>query len=526
MSKKSFIIGAIVLTLGFVLGYIVNGSMGNGQEVHADHEQGKGITWTCAMHPQIQLPEPGNCPICGMELIPMGEEGGTNPYAISLNEGEVKQNNVQVIEVGKSGGQNSIRLEGEIKINEHSVVIQSAHYSGRIEELKVDYEGQFIQAGDLLAKVYAPEVVKAQKELLQAAKLKNEDPSLYEAAKRKLENWKISSVQIQNIEQGAELVDYLPIYAENTGIVSKLNMELGEYIKQGQKLLELSDLSTVWVELDAYERDLIWLKEGQKVTLLVNSAKENSYQGKITYIDPVISASNRTARVRIALQNKGELMPGMFVSATVEIAKHSTEFISIPKSAVLWTGERSVVYKEIERHTFMMQEITLGEDLGAYYQVVKGVDVGDRIVKTGTFVIDAAAQLKGRPSMMNKIKLNNNDANIQNDSVLSWYLLAKKALQNNQEQYVKTVLSKIMKALPALKIKHPHLLHFSGDKFKQAFSDFSLSFSEEHRFSQKVYLIKCPMANSEKGGYWLSDEPMVDNPYFGGEMKGCGAVQK
>lgn len=538
-NKKLYIITTAALVLGLVFGLIWGYSANSSSHISDEgqiqsHDIEKKIIWTCAMHPQIQLNEPGQCPICGMDLIPLigskGESGGANPNAISFNEGEIQQHNIQVMEVGETSTQKVIRLDGKVKMNENNSVVQSAHYSGRIEELYVQHEGQLIQKGFLMAKIYSPQLIKAQKELLETVKLKTENPMLYAAAKKKLESWKISKTQIQEIEKDNKVLEFLPIYAENTGIVTLLNVELGDYVKKGQKLVQLADLSSVWVELDAFERDLQWLKKEQGVSLKINTGKKVGYKGVISYIDPIINAKSRTAKVRVVIQNSGELKPEMFVSGTIEITNSKDDVVVIPKSAVLWTGQRSVYYKEISRHVFSMQEVVLGKDLGDYYQVMKGLDKGDRIVKTGTFVVDAAAQLQGKPSMMNKpkvqVEINAVSQSNSNDQVLNLYLEATKLLQQNQEDEVKIALGKILNLVPALKGKYPHLLHLSNDQFKQGFSDFSLSFKEEIQFTKKTYLIKCPMANSDKGGYWISVKPEVDNPYFGGDMKACGSIQK
>jgi Cu(I)/Ag(I) efflux system membrane fusion protein len=527
MNKKSYIIVAIALILGLILGYVVSSSQSSPHE-HKEETGSieKETIWTCSMHLQIKMKESGQCPICGMDLIPLTDGGGTNPNAISFNEGEVEQNNIQVIEVGESKAQKVIRLDGKVKVNENNSVVQSAHYSGRIEQLNVQYEGQFIKKGALIAKVYSPELIKAQKELLESLKRKSENPLLYNASKKKLESWKISKVQIEAIEKEGKTIDFLSIYAENSGVITQLNVELGNYIKKGQKLVQLANLSSLWVELEAYERDLAWLKINQEVDLEINTGKQTNYSGVISYIDPIINAKSRTAKIRIVLKNNGELKPEMFAVGTLEITNSSDNVTVIPKSSVLWTGKRSVYYKEIERHTYSMQEVVLGKDLGEYYQVIEGVDKGDRIVKTGTFVIDAAAQLQGKPSMMNKPKklLISKKTNNSSDEIFKLYLEGTSALQQKHEKHVKMILGKIMDSIPSLKEKYPHILHYSGDELKQHFSDFSLDFKKDYNFNQEVYLVKCPMANSDKGGYWLSEDKSIDNPYFGGEMLTCGSV--
>lgn len=524
MEKKNIILVAITLAVGLGVGYFLNGNNSNAH----DHQKevAKNEIWTCSMHPQIQLPEPGDCPICGMDLIPAGSKGTSsiNPNAVRFNEGEIQQNNIQIIEVGEASAAKTIRLDGKVKVNENNAVVQSSHFGGRIEQIGVQYEGELVNEGQIIAKVYSPELIKAQKELIEAIKIKKSNPEIFESSKKKLASWKLTDAQIESIISNGEVIEELPIFADKSGVVTQLKVELGSYIKKGQPLIHLTNLSSLWVELDAYERDLEWLKTGQQVQLKIKSGSQSDYKGRIDYIDPFINAETRTAKVRVVLNNAGELKPEMFASGEIAVAKAKEQVIAIPKSAVMWTGERSIVYTEVERHTFTMKEVQLGKDLGEHYEIVSGLDKGNRIVKTGTFVIDAAAQLQGKPSMMNKPKKElESHSNSTTSSVFGLYLEATKALQSNHEKHSKKVLGKLLDSIPNLKTQHPHLLHYSGDEFKQAFSDFSLSLNKELN-STEVYLVKCPMANSDKGGYWLADKPEVDNPYFGGEMLKCGSV--
>ena len=525
MEKKNIILVAITLVIGLGVGYFLNS--GDPETHNHQQEVEENEIWTCSMHPQIQLPEPGNCPICGMDLIPAGSGNNSNgnANAVHFNEGEIQLNNIQVIEVGEASASKTIRLDGKVKVNENNAVVQSSHFAGRIEQIGVQYEGEMVKKGQLIAKVYSPELIKAQKELIEAVKIRESNPEIFEASKKKLASWKLTEAQIESIISKKAIIKELPIYADNSGVVTQLKVELGNYIKKGQPLLHMTNLSSLWVELDAYERDLNWLKTGQKVLLNIQGGKRSKYKGSIDYIDPFINAKTRTAKVRVVLSNAGELKPEMFASGEIAVTKAKEQVIAIPKSAVMWTGQRSIVYIEIERHTFVLKEVQLGKDLGEHYEVVSGLDKGIRIVKTGTFVIDAAAQLQGKPSMMNKPKKGTEIRSISDSSsILGLYIEGAKALQTNHEKHTKMILSKILDSLPSLKTKHPHLLHQNGEDFKKSFSEFSLSLEKELSHESNVYLLKCPMANSDKGGYWLSDDPEIDNPYFGGEMLKCGSV--
>jgi Cu(I)/Ag(I) efflux system membrane fusion protein len=171
-------------------------------------------------------------------------------------------------------------------------------------------------------------------------------------------------------------------------------------------LFKLANLSSVWAVFDAYENQVSLLKEGQNIDIVTKAYPDTRFDAKISFIDPVLNSATRTIEVRAVLQNpKGQLKPGMFVAGMIGLtSKMKDDMIVIPESAVLWTGERSVVYikTDLENPTFEMREITLGDMLNEGYVVLNGLQNGDEIVTNGTFTVDAAAQLKGKKSMMNE----------------------------------------------------------------------------------------------------------------------------
>ncbi|MGB5229351.1 MAG: efflux RND transporter periplasmic adaptor subunit, partial [Eudoraea sp.] len=180
----------------------------------------------------------------------------------------------------------------------------------------------------------------------------------------------------------------------------------GDYVKQGSPLFKIANLNTVWAVFDAYENQVSLLKEGQKIDIVTKAYPDTRFDAKISFIDPVLNSATRTIEVRAVLQNpKGQLKPGMFVAGMLGLkSKMKDEMIVIPESAVLWTGERSVVYikTDPENPIFEMREITLGDAINGGYVVLSGLENGEEIVTNGTFTVDAAAQLKGKKSMMNE----------------------------------------------------------------------------------------------------------------------------
>ena len=197
-----------------------------------------------------------------------------------------------------------------------------------------------------------------------------------------------------------------PVYATVSGTVTEKLVEQGDFIKQGQPLLKIANLNTVWANFDVYENQIDLFKKGQEVSVSTNANANKEFKGKVDFIDPILNSKTRTITLRVVLNNKDYVFkPGMFVSANIDSVKNENkEILSIPASAVLWTGERSVVYLKTnpDQTVFEMQEVVLGNQIGNEYEVLEGLLVGNEIVTNGTFTVDAAAQLQGKKSMMNK----------------------------------------------------------------------------------------------------------------------------
>ncbi|MGY8914060.1 MAG: efflux RND transporter periplasmic adaptor subunit, partial [Flavobacteriales bacterium] len=230
-----------------------------------------------------------------------------------------------------------------------------------IEKLNVNFEGEAIKKGQLLATIYSPELVSAQQELLTATRLKESQPELYNAVRNKLKLWKLSEKQIAQIENSGKVTENFPVYANASGTVSKIMVEEGDYIKQGAALFSIADLSSVWAVFDSYENQVGSLKKDQGITIVANSYPNTNFKAKISFIDPILNSNKRTVEVRAVLQNKdGLLKPGMFVQGAIMLSDNKmADRITIPESAILWTGERSVVYVKTDSQepVFEMREI-------------------------------------------------------------------------------------------------------------------------------------------------------------------------
>lgn len=394
----------LVLLVGAALGWLIKPS--GTMEQNAAHEHSTAIgEWTCSMHPQIRTQEPGACPICGMDLIPVASDGeDENPLAIKMSANAMKLANIHTMKVGSDAPIKTIRLTGKVQQDERLIFTQSSHISGRIEELSVNFTGELISKGQIVATIYSPALVTAQQELFETLKIKESQPGLVAAARRKLSNWKLTDNQIDDIIANGQPIEMISIRSERSGYVSQKLVNLGDYVKAGTPIYEVTDLSKVWVEFDAYESDMQWIRTGGVVEFTVSAIPGEKFQGKITYIDPVINPKTRVSKVRVEVTNSDQaLKPEMFARGVIDSGLEAEDVITAPKSAVMWTGTRSVVYIKTvsdQGTSFLMREVKLGPALGDQFVVEEGLKPGDEIAVNGTFSIDAAAQLAGKPSMM------------------------------------------------------------------------------------------------------------------------------
>jgi len=406
--RRQILFISITLIAGIFLGWLFFHSSADKEEMHNHAEETtKETIWTCAMHPQIRMHEPGKCPICGMKLIPLNQGGLTiDPDAIRMTPEAVQMANVLTSKVSKQLAVKELRLYGKVQADERLLQSQVSYLPGRIEKLLVNFTGEAVRKGQTLAVIYSPDLVTAQQELLETAATKESQPALYEASKDKLRQWKLTEKQIAAIETSGKVKTEFEVFANATGIVSARRVNSGDYISPGSVLFDVADLSHVWIMFDAYESDLPYLSQGQEVAFTIQAMPGTNYSGKINFIDPVLDPNTRIARVRIEINNPGgKLKPEMFATGIVKanLDEYKDKLV-IPRTAVLWTGKRSVVYVKQTKTTepiFKIREIELGPMLGNSYVVMNGLKDGEEIVTQGAFSVDASAQLEGKPSMMN-----------------------------------------------------------------------------------------------------------------------------
>jgi Cu(I)/Ag(I) efflux system membrane fusion protein len=408
MKHKSIIL-ITTLVSGILIGWLLFHSPEKTEAVQ-EQEVVKATIWTCSMDPQVRKSEPGQCPICGMDLIPLHSSSDTSSFdsdAIHLSDEAAKLANVMTTVVSKQNAAKEIRLYGKVQADERLFQAQVAHIPGRIDHLSVNFTGETVKKGQVLAQIYSPELINAGKEFLETIKTKLLQPELYEASKERLRQWKLSESQINEIERSGQTKNEFDVLSNTSGTVMARLVNAGDYVTRGSVLYEISDLSRVWILFDAYESDLQFLKNGEKVSFTVQAMPGTQYNGHIVFIDPVLDPATRVAKVRVETDNKaGKLKPEMFATGIISsgLSGYKNSII-VPKSAVLWTGKRSVVYvkeEAAEKYVFKLREVELGAMLGESYVILNGLEVSEEIVTNGAFSVDAAAQLEGKPSMMNQ----------------------------------------------------------------------------------------------------------------------------
>jgi Cu(I)/Ag(I) efflux system membrane fusion protein len=378
--------------------------------------------WTCSMHPQVMQDSPGDCPLCGMDLIPVEREPdreSAEARTISFTEAGARLMEIETSVVTRRPVDIEIELVGRVTYDAGRVAVVSARVPGRIEKLYVDSVGDRVAERQPLFELYGAELLAAQRELSEAASVygtareagdegaTNAALELLQAVRDRLSLWGVSADQISAIEKAGPAGSTVAIVSPITGTVVEERVVEGSYVTTGQQLFTIADLSSVWVDLSAHETDLALLAEGQPVSFRAAALPGRRFDGVLTLVEPIVDPATRTVTARAEVDNPdGVLRPEMFVTAEVSASATldgAQAPIVIPSSAPLLTGKRAVVYVEVDDAagpTFEGREIVLGPRAGDHYIVVSGLVPGERVVTNGAFKIDSALQIRAKPSMM------------------------------------------------------------------------------------------------------------------------------
>lgn len=418
---------------------------------HAD------ANYVCPMHPQIIRGKEGNCPICGMDLIkkeaeekrekkllywvaPMDanyrrDEAGKSPMGMDLvpvyDDGEdgltVKisptvENNmgVRTALVKKDKLWRRVDTVGYVDFDENKISHVHLRTKGWIEKLMIKSEGERVKKGQLLFEVYSPELVNAQEEFLQA--IRSNHKGLTRASRERLEALGISSSQIKKLNIQRRASQFVKIFAKQDGIVSKLNVREGMFVMPQKEVMSLADLSSVWILAEVFESQADWVKEGQSAEVKLSYLPGREWKGEVEYIYPSLDPKTRTLKVRLRFDNADEaLKPNMFADVTI-YGGAKREVLIIPRESLIRTGNDERVIISIGEGRFQPRDITAGIESGDYVEVIKGLNIGDKIVTSGQFLIDSEASLKAsiaRMSSSNDAMSNDGMTDLKADMVKS-----------------------------------------------------------------------------------------------------------
>jgi Cu(I)/Ag(I) efflux system membrane fusion protein len=401
--------------------------------------------------------------------------------------------------------------------------------------------------------------MNAQKELLEAARTKATFPQLYQASKEKLALWKLSAAQIAEIERAGVVKEKWDILADQSGVVIQKNVSVGDYLSTGSVLFTVTNLNKLWLLLDVYETDLSAVSVGDEIEYTVAGRAGEPLTAKVSFIDPLLNAQTRAASIRAEIPNIGNsLKPEMFVTARLRNKNpQSTANLLVPRTAILWSGKRSVVYVKVPSSStaaFEMREVQVSRQ-GEEYRIESGLGSGEEIAIQGVFAIDASAQLSGKQSMMSRPVGSYTEISAEFSGnlseVVTQYFKLKNALVKDQVAQAKSAgndMSQVLAKVDASKFKGTEKTAWAtlNNKLKDALAKVKsakdiaelrkhfeqvstevIFLTENYGVNQDlVYKDYCPMAFNNKGAYWLSETKEITNPYFGASMLACGEVKQ
>ncbi|MGI6456878.1 MAG: efflux RND transporter periplasmic adaptor subunit [bacterium] len=305
--------------------------------------------WTCSMHPQIRQPNPGKCPLCGMDLIPLETDSGTDahPRKLEMSESARKLAEIQTVPVIRGYAEHELRMVGKVEYDESRVKSITAWFPGRLDRLYVDYTGTPVRKGDHLVEIYSPSLITDQEALIQVVKAAQSGSSvtsisanrkqLLNNARNRLRLLGLTDEQIQEIEQRGTPFERITFYSPIDGIVILKEAVEGDYVDTGSRIYTIADLSHVWIKVDAYESDLQWVHYGQRMQFTTEAYPGEVFDGRIAFIDPYLNEETRTVKVRVNVENPaGKLKPGMFVHAIVSAQVTEAGMVFDPELGGKW----------------------------------------------------------------------------------------------------------------------------------------------------------------------------------------------
>ena len=389
-------LSAVLLSLLLLLGAAACGS---GHEDHAAAGEGNAY-YTCSMHPQVVEQEPGTCPICHMDLVKVTKNASDGPSTVlMLSPGQIRLANIRVDTVARGGQSRQSVLTGTLAVNPNGTRTVSSRVQGRVEKLYVQQTGEAIRKGAPLFDVYSENLQALQNEYLLALAQKRElgDPEgrysrLVEAAARKLELLGLTPAQLKRLAAAGKPGPTVTFFSPVSGVVQEIAVTEGQYVGEGNPLVTLADLSTLWVEAQLYAGEANGVVEGATVAVQVAGTAER-LPGKVSFLNPAVEAGSKIVLARIEIPNQeGRLLPGM--QANVSLKENTGQTITLPLEAVLRDSKGAYVWKQTGEGTFAVVTVRTGAENARTVEITEGVAEGDRVVTSGAYLLHSEYTLR------------------------------------------------------------------------------------------------------------------------------------
>ena len=369
-------------------------------EAESEEKEKKILYWVAPMDATYRRDEPGKSPM-GMDLVPVYDEGGDGS-TVKISPAVENNMGVRTATVTKDKLWRRIDTVGYVDFDENKISHLHLRTKGWIEKLYVKSEGERVTKGQALFEVYAPELVNAQEEYLQA--LRSSNRGLAAASRERLIALGISAIQINQLNKTRKVKQYVKIYAKQNGIIAKLSIREGMFVTPQKLVMSLVDLSSVWLLAEVFEIQADWVRVGQSAEVTLAYLPGREWEGKVEYIYPSLDPKTRTLKVRLRFDNKDEsLKPNMFAKVAI-YGGAKREVLTIPREALIRSGNERRVIISVGDGGFQARSVKAGIESGEFVEIIEGLSVGDKVVTSGQFLIDSEASLKASIARMTSDK--------------------------------------------------------------------------------------------------------------------------